>query len=520
MAPGRTWAQIAAGKSVPEASVPFAEAVGIKSVSRGVDSDPSPLPSLLSAQVVAGVTGASPCPSVPTKAELDIEQDEWCVVGDVVRVGPCLPELTSAASYDEKRLNSFEEQMHGDMEASNDEDAEEPEKCEDTVLPSPGDAQTDKCISGSAVPHNLVSASPRAEDALHRDDMSSTAASERERSESCILCSGSGLLCVGLLADACPLCDAEPEEPDGGETLEPEAPCGKAMSEVSSGGASPSEAERAPESKDDSLPIDEDDSCPQEASERVYERTKDSTKMTAPPGLGPPGIWVWPHESKTGLAESEESKEESKEDANTITWPGSSVDSEEVEFVGRVAQGCFGHDFEKMKVTRVETKVEGKVALSIVNMQLHLDAKMPAHFLPPLARLQAMLARDQTLHRCQIFRMDRSKDNSTVHLTCAKVSDKTCWDVTKKGFCPRPGCTWEHPASVVMQVSCVGGSPSTAVASQKPNLDSDTSFSSPTIPAKDMKMVPPANGTMNVNALNSLNFGAFDDLMSDSSEEM
>jgi len=502
MAPGRTWAQIAAGKSVPEASVPFAEAVGSKSVLRGVDADPSPLPSLLSAQAVAGGTGASPCPSVPTKAELDIEQDEWCVVGDVVLVAPCLPELSSAAPYDEKRLNDMEA-------ASKDEDAEEPEKCEETVLPSPGDAQTDKCISDSAVPHNLVSASPRTEDALHRDDMSSTAASERERSESCILCSGSGLLCVGLLADACPLCDGEPEEADVVETLEPEAPCGKAMSEGSSGGASQSEAECAPESKDDS--------CPQEASERVYERTKDSTKMTAPPGLGPPGIWVWPHESKTGLAESD-AEAGSKEDADTVSWPGSSVDSEEVEFVGRVAQGCFGHDFEKMNVTRVETKVEGKVALSIVNMQLHLDPKMPAHFLPPLARLQAMLARDQTLHRCQIFRMDRSKDNSTVHLTCAKVTAGTCWDVTKKGFCPRPGCTWEHPASVVMQVSVVGGSPITSVVSEKPNLDADTSSdSSAKIPAKE---VPPASGTMNGNALNNLNFGAFDDLMSDTSEEM
>lgn len=508
MAPGRTWAQIAAGKSVPEASVPSAEAVGPKSVLRGVDADPSPLPSLLSAQVVAGGTGASPCPSVPTKAELDIEQDEWCVVEDVVLVASCLPELSSAVSYDENRLNDMEA-------ASKDEDAEEPEKCEETVLPSPGDAQTDKCNSGSAVPHNLVSASPRAEDALHIDDMSSTAASERERSESCILCSGSGLLCVGLLADACPLCDGDAEpEPDGGETLEPEAPGGKAMSEGSSAGASPSEAERAPESKDNCLPSDEDDSCPQEASERVYERTKDSTKMTAPPGLGPPGIWVWPHESKTGLAESD-AEAESKEDADTIIWPGSSVDSEEVEFVGRVAQGCFGHDFEKMKVTRVETKVEGKVALSIVNMQLHLDPKMPAHFLPPLARLQAMLARDQTLHRCQIFRMDRSKDNSTVHLTCAKVTAGTCWDVTKKGFCPRPGCTWEHPASVVMQVSCVGGPPSTFVASEQPNLVANTWSSK--IPAKE---VPPATGTMNINALNNMNFGAFDDLMSDSSEEM
>jgi len=503
MAPGRTWAQIAAGKSVPEASVPSAEAVGSKSVLRGVDSDLRPLPSLLSAQAVVSGAGASPRPSVPTKVELDIEKEEWCVVGDVVLVGPDLPELSPTQSCDEKRLR-------GDMEAaSKDEDEEEPEKCEDTVLPSPGDAQTDKCISGSTVPRNLASASPRAEDALHVDDMSSTAASERERTESCILCSGSGLLCVGLLADACPLCDAEPEA-DGCETLEPEAPCGKAMSEGSSGGASPSAAEHAQESKDNYFPSNEGDSCPQ----RVYERTKDSTKMTAPPGLGPPGIWVWPHDSKTGVAKSD-AEAESSDDANAISWPGSSVDCEEVEFVCRVAQGCFGHDFEKMKVTRVETKVEGKVALSIVNLQLHLDKKMPAHFLPPLARLQAMLARDQALHQCQIFRMDRSKDNSTVHLTCAKVTAGTCWDVTKKGFCPRPNCTWEHPASVVMQVSEVGGPPITSATTVKQNVAADSS--SLKIPAKE---VPPVNGTMNVNALNNLNFGAFDDLMSDSSEEM
>jgi len=205
-------------------------------------------------------------------------------------------------------------------------------------------------------------------------------------------------------------------------------------------------------------------------------------------------------------------------DADIIEWPKSSIDSAEVEFVGKVAQACFGADFKKLAVSWSETWVEGKLALSIANVQLHLERAEAVNFLAPLARLQAMLARDQTLFQCQIFRLERSNDNASMHVTCARVSVNTCWDVLKSGFCPRTSCTWEHPAPTVMNVSLAGGPPmamQTPLASlmPKPVVES----LSETIPSKEFHMVPPSNAAMNEQMC--FNFGAFDD-MTDSSEEM
>merc|ERR1712232_872755 len=60
------------------------------------------------------------------------------------------------------------------------------------------------------------------------------------------------------------------------------------------------------------------------------------------------------------------------------------------------------------------------------------------------------------MHRCQIFRMERSKDDAMLHFTCIHTTDITCWDMLKFGRCPRPGCTWAHPVPILISVSCAG----------------------------------------------------------------
>jgi len=176
-----------------------------------------------------------------------------------------------------------------------------------------------------------------------------------------------------------------------------------------------------------------------------------------------------------------------------------------------------------MTVSWAESFVEGKLALSIANVQLHLEPKAPANLLAPLVRLAAMLTRDQKLHQCQMFRMDRSKDNSSMHITCAQVSTATCWDVLKSGYCPRANCTWEHPAPCVICVSVAGSPPTqqTPLTSQCSQLLQQTSLmqqavadsGSDKVKTEDFFMVP-SNTTQ-------LNFGAFDDFTdSDESEEM
>merc|ERR1712178_554235 len=143
----------------------------------------------------------------------------------------------------------------------------------------------------------------------------------------------------------------------------------------------------------------------------------------------------------------------------TVNWPDQPVNSVEVEFVGKVAQMCFGGDFKKMTVSRDEPWVQGDSTMPKVNVALHLGPMAPVYldFLAPLSRLQSMLSRDQAMHQCRVFRMSCSEDNATMDLSCAMVNVNSCWDLLNKGFCPRPGCTWEHPTPTLVNVTWTGG---------------------------------------------------------------
>jgi len=482
MAPGgRTWAQIAAGLSVAESA--------------------GPTPPSKDAQPVHVPATAAPCPNIPNK---DCEAEP----AEIVLVEPCV-----VASRDEEGLQKGGELVKKDEKPPAEAEAD----AKVGAVPSLEEAQTAECVSASAAPQNLVSPSS-VEDACQRSDMS-TAASERSSSGvasgSCILCSGSGLLCVGLLSDPCPLCEPAGE---GDERPEAEALNGNTGSDGSSLGAPPSELDRAEvivvdESSEQNASGSEDTNSANDAPPgKVTAPPGLGKAMTAPPGLGPPGIWVWPHESDAPEGCTEATEPNPKEDDKPITWPETSVDSAEVEFLGRAAQCCFQADFLKMTVKWSEPFVKGDVSLATANVQLHLEPTAPVNFLAPLARLQAVLARDQEANQIQCFRMERSKDNSSMHITCAKVSASTCWDVLKKGFCPRPACTWEHPAPTLLNVTCAGvpavhRTPLASLVS-KPVVDA----ASEKIQSKDCPTFQPAMEPMGMQHVQmnqfSLNFGA------------
>merc|ERR1712176_1628754 len=96
--------------------------------------------------------------------------------------------------------------------------------------------------------------------------------------------------------------------------------------------------------------------------------------VTSPPGLGPPGTWIWP-DSKT-----EVSKQTCHESRNSFLWPDCAANCYEVEFLGIVAQSCFGEGFRKMMVSWVVEECEADIAL-------HLELGN-RHSLTPLALLQ------------------------------------------------------------------------------------------------------------------------------------
>lgn len=493
MAPGKTWAQIAAGKQA--ASVALVEPVGCKN---GTDVVPSNLPSLLATH--ASVTEAS-CPNALDKQVICERDEDWCMLGAVVPPAPGLPDPCFAVPRPAPGLTEPE------MDAASPMDV----MADGVVQAAAADVEYDEPAPTALVETQTAMCVPEPVEPL-RDDMSSTAASERERFDSCILCSGSGLLCDGLLSDACPLCDSDETAPE----------VKNERSSSSSVIASPDGLERSPETevehaledagpKECSLAAEDESALPRPPALHVV--SKEGTKMTAPPGIGPPGIWIWPHDDQQ-KGDAEAASEDAAD--RTVDWPESSVDSFEVEFVGRVAQGCFGPEFLKMSVSWADTFVEGKRALSVANLELHLEPTAPGNFLAPLVRLAAMLTRDQKFYQCQIFRMDRSKDNSSMHITCAKVSTATCWDVLKSGYCPRANCTWEHPAPSVISVSVAGGPPAQQTPLTTLMHKSAAESGSDKVEAADFFMV-----ASDTTQLNQLNFGAFDDFTdSDESEEM
>lgn len=254
--------------------------------------------------------------------------------------------------------------------------------------------------------------------------------------------------------------------------------------------------------------------------------------MSAPPGIGPPGVWLWPDpQSKPHCGASDASEAAS----NTVSWPETSGDSPAVDFVGNSARLCFGTEFKKVTVSWAEPRVQGEQTLPVANVELHLEPTASIKFGPPLARLHLMLARDQALHQMRILRAECREDAESMRITCIRVSTKTCWDVLKSGACPRPNCTWEHPVPTLVNVSCAGclAAPqlasATVVKSQtgamKPEPVGDTI--SRTLLNKDAPVFAPSiesdmMTSKNVPAFTSsiqLNIGAYD-FMSDSSDEM
>lgn len=399
--------------------------------------------------------------------------------------------------------------------------------------PSLEDARTAKCVSGAAVLPSLASV-PRVDDACHASDLSSTAASELEGSasaddanhQSCILCSGSGFLCMGLLSDPCPLCAPAGEATEQDE--KPEATSSKATIDDGKHEIPPTHAEDT----DAFEVVGHAENGQQEAAaqpkdaiaERVHVVSAAGTALSAPPGIGPPGIWIWPKSSsKPRRTESDATAS----DSNADTVSETHNDSPELEFVRKIAQLVFGPDFIKMTVSWSAPIAQGETALPTASVQLHLEPIAFTSFLTPLTRFQAVLARDQLLHQCHIFRIDRTRDGDSMAMMCAKVSVGTCWDVLKKGFCPRPSCLWEHPPPRRLNVCCVGGPavplPALATLMPKP-FDSNTvldktgkPFVADTVLNADAKPFV-SDGRPN-DQLICMNLGAYD-FMSDSSDEM
>jgi hypothetical protein len=313
-----------------------------------------------------------------------------------------------------------------------------------------GEAQTEECVSGS----NLhIGHSTSDQDEIS----SSTAASERDALQNCIVCNGSGLLCVGLLSDPCPLCDRPMESDSEHVADEPEKlPCliqyasthSVALDdETTSSNALLTDEDIEMSKREGNASVQESLG---EQTSTVQEPSKKVGVVTSPPGLGPPGTWIWP-ETKAASEDNESS--------NVIVWPDDSpINCFEVEFLGLVAKNCFGDAFENMSVSF--SGIEDKA-----DVELHLKS---ARFGDPLALLQLALERETSFRGCgcHIFHMERSEDNGpSMHVSCSQVSKDTCWDVLKTGRCPRPTtCPWEHPVPFNLNVSCEVEAPKAAMA--------------------------------------------------------
>lgn len=239
--------------------------------------------------------------------------------------------------------------------------------------------------------------------------------------------------------------------------------------------------------------------------------------MSAPPGLGPPGVWHWPDPERKYPARktsetnaSHRDEPDSREEENAISWPETFSNSTEVEFVGRVARYCFGDDFMRMTVSWTQPCVQGLSAIATANLDLHLRNAALANVVGPLVQLQAALARDQRMYECQIFRMERSKDNTSLHLTCARVSIDTCWDALKTGCC-RPNCPWEHPAPTFLRVCCAGQRAAcpTPLATLMPRLPVGEGTADKIQRKAHLTIPTPVDVTDHVSQ--QLNIGAYDD---------
>lgn len=98
-----------------------------------------------------------------------------------------------------------------------------------------------------------------------------------------------------------------------------------------------------------------------------------------------------------------------------------------------------------------------------VCMELQLAEAAVKDLLAPLARLQGAVLQQMPSRGCQVYSVERARDNSLIKLCCAQVNDRSCWDAVKHGVCPRGGgsstggcCRWDHPAPTMLHITVIG----------------------------------------------------------------
>jgi len=346
--------------------------------------------------------------------------------------------------------------------------------------------ETAKPQSNSVCTPAAVSKDLFKKDSSQSSDLGSTAASERDvvqdsssaaTTADCILCSGSGLLASGHMNDPCPLCDTAGDQPGDATGSEKSVPAGSQKPE----------AAEHPEAEKEESNSSADEAVSSSGIGSIVAPAP-GTSVVAPPGLGPPGVWVWPHgDGKAARTDSDEAtaepqEEECETEDGILSWPRDFVDSPEVLFVGKAALLCYGSDFIRMTVAWEEPLAQGDMMMQQAKVQIHLQPMAPVYldFLAPLPRLQSVLSRDQSLYQCHISHMSCSKDHDSLDLSCYRVSHGTCWDIVKRGYCPRPGCTWEHPVPTVINVTWMGGPELHFAGGDKPHMQNRTGVTAAT----------------------------------------
>eukprot|EP00440_Ansanella_granifera_P050665 gb/GFBE01054914.1/.p1 GENE.gb/GFBE01054914.1/~~gb/GFBE01054914.1/.p1 ORF type:complete len:464 (+),score=83.57 gb/GFBE01054914.1/:1-1392(+) len=142
-----------------------------------------------------------------------------------------------------------------------------------------------------------------------------------------------------------------------------------------------------------------------------------------------------------------------------VDWPADPVQPGEVHIIGEIVQQLFADGFSHMTVCYAAPAFAQGFPMPQIQVKLHLSDSVRQNLLAPLARLQGELCAALPLRGCQAFRMHRSKDNKALYLSCALMTDETCWDIIRNGYCQRSmqhRCRWHHPVPVLIAIAVVG----------------------------------------------------------------
>eukprot|EP00931_Biecheleriopsis_adriatica_P022482 TRINITY_DN14433_c0_g1_i1.p1 TRINITY_DN14433_c0_g1~~TRINITY_DN14433_c0_g1_i1.p1 ORF type:complete len:475 (+),score=89.52 TRINITY_DN14433_c0_g1_i1:42-1466(+) len=139
------------------------------------------------------------------------------------------------------------------------------------------------------------------------------------------------------------------------------------------------------------------------------------------------------------------------------SWPFE-PSSAEVQLVGEVILKTFAQEFSHMIVCQAAPMVN-ICMVPITILRLHLAEATKSNLLAPLARLQGALSMVLPASGCQIQQIQRSRDNATLAVNFLHISEMTCWETLRYGYCPRAkiGCRWHHPAPIVMCIVVAEG---------------------------------------------------------------